>query len=109
MTRLEEQRQAVSYALENQDQRISAVEEQLSTSRKHVEEQLQQVEKVEDRVKEIVREELQGLSAGERCLTAIPTTFPDRHSGVVAKPYPHKWKNVMGHLSYAIRKHRTHK
>nr|CAH7756316.1 unnamed protein product [Callosobruchus chinensis] len=54
MTRLEEQRQAVRQALENQDQRISAIEirieisqkvgEQLATSQKHVEElQLQQV------------------------------------------------------------------
>ncbi|VEN38075.1 unnamed protein product [Callosobruchus maculatus] len=79
MTRLEEQRQAVSQALGNQDQRISAVEEQLATSQKHVEGQLQQVE---DRVKEIVREELRELIADERYLTAVPTAYPDRHSGV---------------------------
>ncbi|VEN37086.1 unnamed protein product, partial [Callosobruchus maculatus] len=57
-------------------------EEQLATSQRYVEEQLHQVE---DRVKEIVREELRDLNAGERCLTAAPPAFPDRHSGVVEK------------------------
>ncbi|VEN48518.1 unnamed protein product, partial [Callosobruchus maculatus] len=85
MTRLEEQRQAVSQALENQDQRISAIE----TSQKIVEEQLQQVK---DQVKEMIREELRELSAGERNLTAAAPAFPDRHSGVVAKPYPYNGK-----------------
>ncbi|VEN61223.1 unnamed protein product [Callosobruchus maculatus] len=85
MTRLAEQKQAVSLALENQDQRISAIE----TSQKHVEEQLQQVK---DQVKEIVREELLELSGGERCLTAVPPAFPDRHSSAVAKPHPYNGK-----------------
>ncbi|VEN36595.1 unnamed protein product [Callosobruchus maculatus] len=85
MTRLEEQRQAVSQALENQDQRISAIE----TSQKIVEEQLQQVK---DQVKEMIREELRELSAGERSLTAAAPAFPDRHTGVVAKPYPYNGK-----------------
>ncbi|VEN40686.1 unnamed protein product, partial [Callosobruchus maculatus] len=85
MTRLEEQRQAVSQALENQDQRISAIE----TSQKIVEEQLQQVK---DQVKEMIREELRELSAGERSLTAAAPAFSDRHSGVVAKPYPYNGK-----------------
>ncbi|VEN52321.1 unnamed protein product, partial [Callosobruchus maculatus] len=43
---------------------------------------------MEDRVKEIVREELRELGERKRCLTAVPPAFPDRHSGVVAKPYP---------------------
>ncbi|VEN46538.1 unnamed protein product, partial [Callosobruchus maculatus] len=89
MTRLEEQKQAVSQALETQDQRISGIEEQLATSQKNVEQQLQQVK---DQVKEIVREELLELGAGERCLTAVPSAFPDRHSSVVAKPYPYNGK-----------------
>ncbi|VEN60756.1 unnamed protein product [Callosobruchus maculatus] len=85
MTRLEEQRQAVSQALENQDQRISAIE----TSQKIVEEQLQQVK---DQVKEMIREELRELSAGERSFTAAAPAFPDRHGSVVAKPYPYNGK-----------------
>ncbi|VEN41153.1 unnamed protein product [Callosobruchus maculatus] len=85
MTRLEEQRQAVSQALENQDQRISAIE----TSQKIVEEQLQQVK---DQVKEMIREELREFSAGERSLTAAASNLPDRHSSVVAKPYPYNGK-----------------
>ncbi|VEN59564.1 unnamed protein product, partial [Callosobruchus maculatus] len=40
----------------------------------------------------MIREELRELSAGERCLTAVPPAFPDRHSGVVAKPYPYNGK-----------------
>ncbi|VEN54500.1 unnamed protein product, partial [Callosobruchus maculatus] len=87
--RLEEQKQAVSQALETQDQRISAIEEQLATPQKNVEEQLQQVK---DQVKEMVREELRGFSAGERNLTAAAPAFTDRHSGVVAKPYPYNGK-----------------
>ncbi|VEN47044.1 unnamed protein product, partial [Callosobruchus maculatus] len=89
MARLEEQNQAVSQALENQDQRISAIETRAEEQLQQVEDQLHQVE---DRVKEIVREELRELGAGERCLTAVPPAFPDRHSGVVAKPYPYNGK-----------------
>ncbi|VEN58443.1 unnamed protein product [Callosobruchus maculatus] len=89
MARLEEQKQAVNQVLENQDHRISAIEEQLATSQKNVDQQLEQVE---DQVKEIVREELLELCAGERCLTAVPPAFPDRHSSVVAKPYPYNDK-----------------
>ncbi|VEN54524.1 unnamed protein product, partial [Callosobruchus maculatus] len=40
----------------------------------------------------MIREELREFSAGERCLTAVPPAFPDRHSGVVAKPYPYNGK-----------------
>nr|CAH7737849.1 unnamed protein product [Callosobruchus chinensis] len=85
MTRLEEQRQAVSQALENQDRRISAIE----TSQKHVEEQLQQVK---DHVRKMVREELRELSAGEGRLAAVAPAPLDRHTGVVAKPYPYDGK-----------------
>ncbi|VEN64638.1 unnamed protein product, partial [Callosobruchus maculatus] len=92
ITRLEEQKQAVSQALEDQDQRISAIETQVVTvvtSQKNFEEQLHQVK---DQVKEMIREELRELSAGERSLTAAAPAFPDRHSGVVAKPYPYNGK-----------------
>nr|CAH7736459.1 unnamed protein product [Callosobruchus chinensis] len=85
MTRLEEQRQAVSQALENKDQRISAIE----TLQQQVEEQLQQVK---DDVKQIVREQLHELGAGERSLTAVAPAFLDRHSGMIAKPYPYDGK-----------------
>ncbi|VEN62789.1 unnamed protein product, partial [Callosobruchus maculatus] len=86
--------------LENQDQRISAVETQIATSQKHVEEQLatsqryveEQLQQVKDQVKEMIREELRELSAGERSLTAAAPAFPDRHTGVVAKPYPYNGK-----------------
>nr|CAH7743176.1 unnamed protein product [Callosobruchus chinensis] len=88
MTRLGEQRQAVSRALENQDQHISAVgeqlqqvKEQLASSQKHVEEQLS-----------IVREELRELSASERSLTAVAPPSLDRHNVMVAKPYPYDGK-----------------
>ncbi|VEN52905.1 unnamed protein product, partial [Callosobruchus maculatus] len=40
----------------------------------------------------MVREELPEFSTGERCLTAVSPAFPDRHSGVVAKPYPYNDK-----------------
>ncbi|VEN40095.1 unnamed protein product [Callosobruchus maculatus] len=92
MTRLEEQKQAVSQALQDQDQRISAIETQIvtvATSQKNVEEQLQQVK---DQVKEMIREELREFSAGELSLTAAASDLPDRHSGVVAKPYPYNEK-----------------
>nr|CAH7718883.1 unnamed protein product [Callosobruchus chinensis]CAH7769454.1 unnamed protein product [Callosobruchus chinensis] len=85
MTRLEEQRQAVSQALENQDQRISAIE----TYRSHVKEQLQQVK---DHVNEMFRE----FRTDERSLTAAAPDFLDRHSGVVAKPYPYDGKTSWG-------------
>ncbi|VEN53495.1 unnamed protein product, partial [Callosobruchus maculatus] len=52
----------------------------------------EQLQQVEDRVKEIVREELRELGAGERSLTAAGLAFTDRHSGVVAKPYPYNGK-----------------
>nr|CAH7716047.1 unnamed protein product [Callosobruchus chinensis] len=79
-------RQAVSQALENQDQRINVIE----TSQKHVEEQLKQVK---DHVKEIVRDELRELGTGEHSLTpAAAPASRDRHSGVVAKPYPYDGK-----------------
>nr|CAH7743171.1 unnamed protein product [Callosobruchus chinensis] len=83
MTRLGEQRQAVSRALENQDQHISAVGEQLQQVKghKHVEEQLS-----------IVREELRELSASERSLTAVAPPSLDRHNVMVAKPYPYDGK-----------------
>nr|CAH7751553.1 unnamed protein product [Callosobruchus chinensis] len=84
MTRKEEQRQAVSQALENQDQR-SAIE----TSQKQIEEQLQQAK---DDVKEIVRGQLRELAAGERSLTAVAPAFLDRHSGMIAKPNPYDGK-----------------
>nr|CAH7755071.1 unnamed protein product [Callosobruchus chinensis] len=82
MTRLEGQRQAVSQILENQDKRITSIEEQLATSQKYVEEQLQQVR---DLVTEMFRE----LSTGELSLTAVVPALCDRHSSVVAKPYPY--------------------
>ncbi|VEN49640.1 unnamed protein product [Callosobruchus maculatus] len=88
MARLEEQKQAVSQALEDQDERISAIETQIVTQ-KNVEEQLQQVK---DQVKEMIREELREFSAGERSLTAAASNLPDRHSGEVAKPYPYNGK-----------------
>nr|CAH7741089.1 unnamed protein product [Callosobruchus chinensis] len=80
---MEEQRQAVSQASKNQEQRAidtsqKHVKEQLATSQKHVEEQLQQVK---DHVKEIVREKLRELGADR-----------DRHSGIVAKSYPYDGK-----------------
>nr|CAH7743178.1 unnamed protein product [Callosobruchus chinensis] len=78
MTRLGEQRQAVSRALENQDQHISAVGEQLQQVKGHV--------------KEIVREELRELSASERSLTAVAPPSLDRHNVMVAKPYPYDGK-----------------
>ncbi|VEN45838.1 unnamed protein product, partial [Callosobruchus maculatus] len=40
----------------------------------------------------IVTEKLRELSAGERYLTAVPPAFPDRHSSVLAKPYPYSGK-----------------
>nr|CAH7759120.1 unnamed protein product [Callosobruchus chinensis] len=96
MSRLEEQRQAVSQSLENQDQRIGAieisqkhVEEQLATTQKQVEEQLQQVK---DDIKEIVRKQLRELRAAERSLTAVAPAFLDRHSGMIAKPYSYHGK-----------------
>nr|CAH7746862.1 unnamed protein product [Callosobruchus chinensis] len=89
MTRLEEQRQAISQALENQDHCISAIEEQLATTQKQVEEQLQQVKYD---VKEIVREQLRELGTGERSLVAVAPAFLDRHSGMKAKPYPYDGK-----------------
>nr|CAH7725718.1 unnamed protein product [Callosobruchus chinensis] len=67
MTILEEQRQAVSQALGNRDQHISAIEEQLVTSQKHVEEQLA-----------IVREELRDLGAGDHSLARIVRLFNPR-------------------------------
>nr|CAH7746863.1 unnamed protein product [Callosobruchus chinensis] len=85
MTRLEEQRQAISQALENQDHCISAIE----TSQRQVEEQLQQVKYD---VKEIVREQLRELGTGERSLVAVAPAFLDRHSGMKAKPYPYDGK-----------------
>nr|CAH7759119.1 unnamed protein product [Callosobruchus chinensis] len=85
MSRLEEQRQAVSQSLENQDQRIGAIE----TTQKQVEEQLQQVK---DDIKEIVRKQLRELRAAERSLTAVAPAFLDRHSGMIAKPYSYHGK-----------------
>nr|CAH7741436.1 unnamed protein product [Callosobruchus chinensis]CAH7753236.1 unnamed protein product [Callosobruchus chinensis] len=85
MNRMEEQSQAVSQALENQEQHISVIE----TSQKHVEEQRKQIK---DHVKEIVREELRKLVAGEPSLTAVASAFQDRHSGAVAKPYSYDGK-----------------
>nr|CAH7713076.1 unnamed protein product [Callosobruchus chinensis] len=46
---------------------------------------------LENQYKQIVREELRALGAGERSLTAADA-FLDRHSGVVAKYYPHDGK-----------------
>ncbi|VEN63893.1 unnamed protein product [Callosobruchus maculatus] len=37
----------------------------------------------------MIREELREFSAGERSLTAAASNVPDRHSGVVANPYPY--------------------
>nr|CAH7717096.1 unnamed protein product [Callosobruchus chinensis] len=85
MNRREEQKQAVSQALENQDQRISVTD----TSQKHVEKQLKQVK---DHVNKIVREELPELDAGEHSLTPVAPAFHDRHSDVVAKPYTYNAK-----------------
>nr|CAH7751550.1 unnamed protein product [Callosobruchus chinensis] len=82
MTRKEEQRQAVSQALENQDQR-SAIE----TSQKQIE-----LQQAKDDVKEIVRGQLRELAAGERSLTAVAPAFLDRHSGMIAKPNPYDGK-----------------
>ncbi|VEN62678.1 unnamed protein product, partial [Callosobruchus maculatus] len=65
--------------------KISAIK----TSQNIVEEQLQQVK---DQVKEIVKEELREFSAGECSLTAAASNLPDRHSAVVAKPYPYNGK-----------------
>nr|CAH7741495.1 unnamed protein product [Callosobruchus chinensis] len=41
---------------------------------------------------EIIREELRGLSAGERNLTAVAPALLDIHSGVIAKPCPYNDK-----------------
>nr|CAH7751552.1 unnamed protein product [Callosobruchus chinensis] len=88
MTRKEEQRQAVSQALENQDQR-SAIE----TSQKQIEKQVvEQLQQAKDDVKEIVRGQLRELAAGERSLTAVAPAFLDRHSGMIAKPNPYDGK-----------------
>nr|CAH7746938.1 unnamed protein product [Callosobruchus chinensis] len=86
MTRLEEQKRTVSQALENQDQRISAIETQLVISQKHAEEQLQ----------EMAREELRELTAGEGNLAAVVPALLDRQSGVVVKPYPYNGKTSLG-------------
>nr|CAH7749553.1 unnamed protein product [Callosobruchus chinensis] len=80
-----EQRQTVSQALKNQDQRINQVEEQPATSQKHVDEQLNQVK---DHVTEMSRE----LRTGKRSLTAVTPPLFNRHGGVVAKPYPYNDK-----------------
>nr|CAH7743172.1 unnamed protein product [Callosobruchus chinensis] len=95
MTRLGEQRQAVSRALENQDQHISAVGEQLqqlAISQKHAEEQLASSQKHVEEQLSIVREELRELSASERSLTAVAPPSLDRHNVMVAKPYPYDGK-----------------
>nr|CAH7730700.1 unnamed protein product [Callosobruchus chinensis] len=84
---MEEQIQAVSQALENQDQRISAVEEQLATTQKHVQVQLQQVK---GHFTEMFRE----LGTSERNLTAVAPPIFDRHSSLVAKPYPYNGKTA---------------
>ncbi|VEN45971.1 unnamed protein product, partial [Callosobruchus maculatus] len=45
----------------------------------------------------MVREELRELGAGERgesSLTAVAPALHDRHSGVVAKPYPYNGKSL---------------
>ncbi|VEN39420.1 unnamed protein product, partial [Callosobruchus maculatus] len=51
-----------------------------------------ELQRVKDQVKEIVRDEVRELSGGERSLTAAASNLPDRHSGVVAKPYPYNGK-----------------
>nr|CAH7749554.1 unnamed protein product [Callosobruchus chinensis] len=78
-----EQRQTVSQALKNQDQRINAI--QTSPKHKHVDEQLNQVK---DHVTEMSRE----LRTGKRSLTAVTPPLFNRHGGVVAKPYPYNDK-----------------
>ncbi|VEN62679.1 unnamed protein product, partial [Callosobruchus maculatus] len=40
----------------------------------------------------MIREELREFSAGECSLTAAASNLPDRHSAVVAKPYPYNGK-----------------
>nr|CAH7743177.1 unnamed protein product [Callosobruchus chinensis] len=85
MTRLGEQRQAVSRALENQDQHISAVGEQLQQVKGHVKEIVREEQQE-------VREELRELSASERSLTAVAPPSLDRHNVMVAKPYPYDGK-----------------
>nr|CAH7749552.1 unnamed protein product [Callosobruchus chinensis] len=80
-----EQRQTVSQALKNQDQRINAIQ----TSPKHVEEQVdEQLNQVKDHVTEMSRE----LRTGKRSLTAVTPPLFNRHGGVVAKPYPYNDK-----------------
>nr|CAH7749551.1 unnamed protein product [Callosobruchus chinensis] len=83
-----EQRQTVSQALKNQDQRINAIQtspKHPATSQKHVDEQLNQVK---DHVTEMSRE----LRTGKRSLTAVTPPLFNRHGGVVAKPYPYNDK-----------------
>ncbi|VEN62415.1 unnamed protein product, partial [Callosobruchus maculatus] len=87
------QKQPVSQALEDQDQRISAIEIQVVTvvtSQKNFEEQLHQVKY---HIKEIVRDELRELSGGESSLTAVAPALHDKHSSVVVKPYPYNGKS----------------
>nr|CAH7726216.1 unnamed protein product [Callosobruchus chinensis] len=80
MTRLEEQRQPVSQAIETSQKQV---EEQLATTQK------QQLQQVKGDVKEIAREQLRELGAGERSLTAVAPAFLDRHSGMIEKLYPY--------------------
>nr|CAH7730699.1 unnamed protein product [Callosobruchus chinensis] len=87
---MEEQIQAVSQALENQDQRISAIEtsqKHVATTQKHVQVQLQQVK---GHFTEMFRE----LGTSERNLTAVAPPIFDRHSSLVAKPYPYNGKTA---------------